>query len=88
MPIKKFIAAAEITFWNTAIAVMSHENTPRMYSQTLATLTLRLQHLPQLKTSFPNQAADLDRKQQTIRLTLISAAGLTLGLLLGWLKSN
>jgi F0F1-type ATP synthase assembly protein I len=84
----KFISAAEITFWNIAIAVMSHENTPRVYSQTLATLTLRLQNFPQLKTSCNNQAKTRDRKQQTIRISIISAAGLVFGLFLGWLKSN
>jgi hypothetical protein len=88
MPIKKLISAAEITFWNTAIALMSHQNTPRVYSQTLATLTLRLQHFPQMKTSYVNLASTRDLRQQKIRLIIISVAGLILGLFIGWLKSN
>jgi hypothetical protein len=84
----KIISRVEIAFWDTTIALMSREKMPRVYSQTLAALTLRLQPaIPHIALKHPRVIISLPQNRW-IRLALIAAAGLLLGVLLGWLGSS
>lgn len=85
---RNIFSQVEIVFWDTAIALMSREKMPRVYSHTLAALTLRLQpiyHQPvlkhlRLKINLPTN--------RIFRLIFISVVGLFFGLLLGWMRSS
>ena len=84
----KIISRVEIAFWDTTIALMSREKMPRVYSQTLAALTLRLQPaIPHTPLKHPRVIINFSQNRW-IRLALIALAGLLLGVLLGWLGSN
>jgi hypothetical protein len=84
----KIISRVEIAFWDTTIALMSREKMPRVYSQTLAALTLRLQPaIPRIALKHPRVKISIPQNRW-IRLALIAAAGLLLGVLLGWLGSS
>mgnify|MGYP001081740083 CR=1 FL=1 len=85
---KHFFSHAEIAFWNTAITLMSQEKLPRVYSHTLAVLTLRLQpvtpqlSLKEVKLNFSNDT------KRWLRLAVISLVSLGIGVLLGWLRTS
>ena len=82
---KNIIAQAEIAFWDTAINFMSRDNKPRVYTQTLAQMTL---HLRPLNPSIPQaQIKNIStiHTRQLVRLGIIALSGLIIGLLLGWL---
>jgi hypothetical protein len=85
---KNIIAQAEIVFWDTAINLMSREKTPRVYSQTLAQMTLCLRPVnPDISLRFLKDMGSI-RPLHWVRLGIVSVAGLVLGLILGWLRSN
>jgi len=85
---KNILSRAEIAFWDTAIALMSQSKTPRVYSQTVATMTLRLQSFnPSIVRVASHERSKLRLRPGT-RLALISGSSLVLGLILGWLKSS
>jgi len=88
MAILKNIASyAEIALWDTAIALMSSEKTRRVYSHTVASMTLRLQPIhPQVANLRLSSFFSLNT-QHWIRLVFISIFGLCLGIILGWLKA-
>jgi len=85
---RKIFSQLEIAFWDTAISLMSQEKTPRVYSHTLAAMTLCLKpEFPRVswlrftgKINIPSR--------QWIRLGVIALLGLLLGIGLGWLQSN
>jgi hypothetical protein len=84
---KNIIAQAEIVFWDAAINLMSREKTPRVYSQTLAQMTLCLRPVnPNISLRSVKTMGGI-RPLQWVRLGIISVAGLILGLILGWLRS-
>jgi hypothetical protein len=83
---KNIISQAEIFFWDAAITLMSREKTPRMYSQTVAAMTLCLRPVnPNLSLRNIRYKVNI-RPQQWVRLGIISVTSLILGLLLGWLR--
>jgi hypothetical protein len=85
---KNIISQAEIIFWDAAINFMSRENTPRVYSQTLAQMTLCLRPVnPSISLRHLKDIGSI-RPLQWVRLGIISMIGLVLGLILGWLRSN
>ena len=85
---KNIIGQAEIAFWDAAINFMSRDKTPRVYSQTLAQVTLCLRsENPSISLSqFKNISAI--HPYQWVRLGIIAVTGLAIGLLLGWLRSH
>jgi len=89
---KKFISQIEIAFWDTAITLMSQEKTPRVYTHTLAAMTLCLR--PEFpRTSWHHLMIKRDiTSRQWIRLGIIALTGLILGVILGltisWLESS
>lgn len=84
----KLISRVEIAFWDTAIALMSRDHLPRVYSHTLAVLTLRLQPAAHQFCLKRPRAIINSTRIRWVRLALISAAGLLLGVLLGYLSSS
>lgn len=87
-PMKNIASYAEIAFWDTAIEVMSRATTPRVYSQVVAALTLRLQPVSRTRLFQQYPEKRITRWQQGIRLGIISITSLLLGIFLGWLRSN
>ena len=84
---KNIFSSVEIALWDSAIGVMSNTKANRVYAQTIATMTLRLQPIfpRQLKT--PKLALSDEQTLTIIRWGIISGSGLALGILLGWLVS-
>jgi hypothetical protein len=85
---KNIIGQAEIAIWDAAINLMSREKTPRVYSQTLAQMTLYLR--PENPRISLRQYKNINayRPYQWMRLGIIAVTGLAIGLLLGWLRSH
>jgi hypothetical protein len=85
---KNIIEKAEIAFWDAAINYMSRDKTPRVYSQSLAQITLYLRPenpsitLPKVKDIYTVHA------RQLARLGIIALSGLAIGLLLAWLRTR
>jgi hypothetical protein len=85
---KNIASHAEIAFWDAAISLMSRRTTPRVYSQMVATMTLRLQPISRTKSLQPSPEKTITRWLQWAHLGIISIASLLLGILLGWIRSN
>lgn len=85
---KRILSRAEIAFWDTAISLMSQSKTPRVYSQTVATMTLRLQSFVPSVVGAASPELHKIRLRPGARLALISGLSLLIGLLLGWLRST
>jgi hypothetical protein len=86
MAIMKNLASyAEIALWDTAISLMSSEKTRRIYSQTVAAITLRIQPVHPQFVHIERKKRAQPRKFELLRLIVISIIGLLLGTLLGWL---
>ena len=84
---KNITSYAEIALWDTAIALMSSEKTHRVYSHTVAALTLRLQPFHPHTASLRCTSQLSLRAHHWFRLAVISVFSLIFGILIGWLKT-
>lgn len=84
---KKIIEQAEIAFLDVAINFMSRENTPRIYSHTLAQMTLYLRPANHDILFRQHKNISTIQPHQWLRLGVIALIGLAIGFLLGWLRA-
>ena len=84
---RNIFSSVEIALWDSAIGVMSNKKANRVYAQTLATMTLRLQPMLPHPLKTPKLALSDEHTLSIIRWVIISGSGLAFGILLGWLVS-